>query len=208
MCIFFEIKRGEQLGPGIVITNETAGPYLMAFDLKEPWATRRRYNIFGDKHAEIFARPEVTADRIVMCHIINEAVESCLPEIENQLCAKYVLTRYALIYCLRLVMEADESSKNLLKAPEALVLKSKDRERFREIFRHVVSDMVTDLNFELQELGEDFDYREKMRSSQWVQNLARKIVGDHIKMIKRKKIKSIAEEWTAPKRLERSAAGN
>jgi hypothetical protein len=34
----FEIKQGEQLGSGTKITNEEAGLYLMAFDLKEPWA--------------------------------------------------------------------------------------------------------------------------------------------------------------------------
>jgi hypothetical protein len=35
----YEIKRGESPGEGVVISNEDAGLYLMAFDLKEPWAT-------------------------------------------------------------------------------------------------------------------------------------------------------------------------
>jgi len=36
----------------------------MAFDLKEPWGTHRKYQVFDEKHADLFARPEVTADRI------------------------------------------------------------------------------------------------------------------------------------------------
>src|SRR5206468_2492466 len=74
----FEIKRGEAKGPGTVISNEYAGLLLMAFDLKEPWATHRKYQVFEDRHADLFGRPEVTADRIVLCHVIAEAIEEAL----------------------------------------------------------------------------------------------------------------------------------
>jgi hypothetical protein len=64
---FFEIKRGEDPRGLSVISNELAGQYLMAFDLKLPWATHRKYQVFEDLHSELFARPAVTAHRIVMC---------------------------------------------------------------------------------------------------------------------------------------------
>ena len=71
----YSVKRGELDDPGVVISNEDAGLYLMAFDLKEPWATHRKYQVFDDKHAELFGRPYVNADRIVMLHIIREEAD-------------------------------------------------------------------------------------------------------------------------------------
>lgn len=81
----FEIKRGEPDSSGIIISNETAGLYLMAFDLKEPWATHRKYEVFEDKYAMIFARPETTAHRIVLCQSIITVIKAKLPGIKNKL---------------------------------------------------------------------------------------------------------------------------
>ena len=71
----YSVKRGEPIEPGVVIANEDAGLYLMAFDLKEPWATHRKYQVSDDKYADIFARPNVTADRIVMLQIMKEEID-------------------------------------------------------------------------------------------------------------------------------------
>jgi hypothetical protein len=72
---YYEIKRGESTPETAeIISNEIAGLYLMAFDLKEPWGTHRKYQVFEDKHSEIFGRPEVNAHRIVMLHLIVKAV--------------------------------------------------------------------------------------------------------------------------------------
>ena len=90
---FFEIKRGENSGTSEVITNETAGQYLMAFDLKTPWATHRKYQIFEDKHSDLFGRPIVSADRVMICHVIASAISRVQNSISNKLFAKYVLTQ-------------------------------------------------------------------------------------------------------------------
>jgi hypothetical protein len=79
----FEIKRGEVMPAGVIITNEEAGLFLMAFDLKEPWGTHRKYQVFESKHSDIFGRPEVTADRIVLCQVIKEAIDEASKKIEN-----------------------------------------------------------------------------------------------------------------------------
>lgn len=70
-----EVKRGENLPSGKVITNEEAGLYFMAFDLKEPWATHRKYQVFDEKYSDIFGRPEVNADRIVFCHTLMGCIQ-------------------------------------------------------------------------------------------------------------------------------------
>jgi hypothetical protein len=88
----FEIKRGEKKDAGVAITNEDAGLLLMAFDLEEPWATHRKYQIFDDKYTDLFAKKEVTADHIVLCHELAESVDAALPKLTNTLLAKYVLT--------------------------------------------------------------------------------------------------------------------
>src|SRR5205814_2183834 len=107
----FEIKQGEKLVAGTKITNEEAGLYLMAFDLKEPWGTHRRYQVFGDKYSHIFSRPEVNADRIVLCKVIFDSVKASMNAMNNKLAAKYVVTQYFLMYATRLIIESDPIAK-------------------------------------------------------------------------------------------------
>jgi hypothetical protein len=193
----YEIKRGEKLGDGITITNEAAGLYLMAFDLKEPWGTHRQYQVFGDKHAEIFGRPEVDSDRIVMCQVIMDTVIAACAAMKNQLCAKYVLTRYFILYTVRLMIEDDPISRDLLVNPKKFVRKSSDRGHFRDCIRHIADDIVVDLNIELEPLGKDFDYRDKMRETTWVSGLAKGIAATRIKLVQRNKIASLQAAWEA-----------
>jgi hypothetical protein len=190
-----EIKRGEALGKGEVISNEIAGLYLMAFDLKEPWATHRKYEVFEDKHADLFGRPEVNADRIVFCQVIMEAIEDKLPEIKNTLFARYVLTCYLILYIVRQLLENDALGSEAIKNPEKFVRAETDRNRFRDCICALVSDVVIDLNDEVAEYGDEFDYRDKLRDSDWVKELSKKVVNGYLKQVARKRIKSFQEEW-------------
>jgi hypothetical protein len=190
-----EIKRGESPNNGTVIANETAGLYLQAFDLKEPWATHRKYQVFADKYTELFARPEVTADRIVLCQTIVEAIEQALPDIKNTLLAKYVLTKYLVLYVVRLMLEEDEIGLESIRSPERFVHDEGDRKHFKECVTRVVKDIIIDLNAEVAGLGEDFDYRGRLRDSEWVQQLSRKLVADQLKLVQRGRVPSLAQEW-------------
>ena len=115
---FYEIKRGEMNTLPNVISNEMAGILIMSFDLKEPWGTHRKYQVFDDKYIDIFGRPEVTAHRILMLHLIDRIIISKLPTLKNQLVAKYALTRFAILYILRQIFESDLKGKELLLNPE------------------------------------------------------------------------------------------
>lgn len=194
---WFEIKRGEELDPGIKISNEDAGLYLMAFDAKEPWGTHRRYQVFEEKHNDLFGRPAVTADRIVLCQVIMDAIEAASSGITNTLCARYILTRYFLMYCVRYVIDKDSQSQEILTAPKNVVRDLKSRNDFRACVRRIVDDMVEDLNDEINPLGDDFDYRDKMRDVKWVSDLRKRFVADHIKLVRRGKIDSLGAEWVA-----------
>ena len=191
----FEIKRGETAEPGIPISNEVVGLYLMAFDLKEPWGTHRKYQVFDDKHADLFARPEVTADRIVLCQVIIEAINDASKTIKNTLFARYVLTRYFLLYCVRRILEADALAGQILRQPETFVRNDHNRDKFRNCVRRVVGDIVVDLNHEIADLGEDFDYRDKLRDAEWARQLSTSIVSSYKKLVERGRIQSFADDW-------------
>jgi hypothetical protein len=192
----FEIKRGESLSAGEVISNEDAGLYLRAFDLKEPWATHRKSEVLDDKHADLFGRPEVTADRIMLCQAIVDEIDAALPRLENQLVARYVLVRYLLLYIVREVMEHDEIGKEAIANPAKFVRDSATRAKFQTCIRTVVNDLIIDLNGELADVGEDFDYRDRLRDQKWVTDMRRTLVSDYQKQVARDRIASISDEWS------------
>ncbi|MET0649887.1 MAG: AIPR family protein [Pyrinomonadaceae bacterium] len=193
----FEIKRGEIKGSGKVISNEEAGLLLMAFDLKEPWATHRTYQVFEDKYSQIFGHKDVTADRIVLVRVIAEAIDAALPHIKNVAVARYKLTRYMMVYIVRNILESDELARDILTKPQKFVRDENDRNRFRSSIAGIVEDIVVDLNAELEEAGEDFAYRDKLREEEWVRDLTRGIVADYTKLVRRGRIQSFGVEWQA-----------
>jgi hypothetical protein len=55
--------------------------------------------------------------------------------------------------------------------------------------------MVIDLNAEIDEYGDDFDYRDKLRDATWAKELSKKIVGDYQKLVNRGRIQSFKQTW-------------
>lgn len=192
----FEIKRGESSGPGEIISNEDAGLYLWAFDLKEPWATHRRYQVFEEKHADLFGKPQTTADRIVMCHIMMKCITGLTHKIDNQLFGKYALTKYAMLYMLRNILESDRVGRELISNPNPFVRTPDMREHLQNCVAKIISDIVVDINAEVNTYGDDFDYRGKLRDSDWVKGLSREVVNTYVKMVQRKRLGSFESEWT------------
>jgi len=202
---FFEIKRGEVGGAGkSIISNETAGIHFMSFDLKEPWGTHRKYQVFDDKYTEIYGRPEVTAHRILMLQLIDEIIISKLPNIKNQLVAKYALTRFAIMYILRQIFENDTAGIELLSRPENFVLDKVDRQDFIQVTGTIIDDIIIDFNGEVENLGVDFDYKSRLREDTWVKRISKEIVTSYLKQVSRNRIDSFAEEWE--KRIGKATA--
>jgi hypothetical protein len=191
----FEIKRGEANGGGTIISNEIAGLYLMAFDLKEPWSTHKKYQVFEDKYADLFGRRDVTADHIVMCQSIMDSIETHVVKIKNTLFGKHVLARYFILYAVRLILDADELANELFTHPEKFVRKNAARRKFSAAIGTIVADVVDDVNASVEDLGADFDYRNRLREEAWVKTNASQIALDHKKLVRRQKIKPFKEEW-------------
>ena len=193
----YAIKRGEPTSASDVISNEDAGLYLMAFDLKEPWATHRKYQIFDDRHSALFGRPQVNADRIVMLHTIRQEIDLARNEIKNTLLGKYVLTRYLMMYLVREILENDCLGQRVTKVPVEFVRHSKNRDRFRSCIQTLLKDIVIDINGEIEDSDDDFDYRGRLRDREWVKDLGRMIVSGYQKQVVRGRILSFENEWRA-----------
>jgi hypothetical protein len=133
----------------------------------------------------------------VLCQSIVDVIESVLPQLQNQLLARYVLVRYLLLYIVREVMEHDSIGKQAIASPETFVRDPIRRVKFQLCIRTVVNDLIIDLNGELADVGEDFDYRDRLRDSKWVQDLRRTLVSGYLKQVQRKRIASITDEWNA-----------
>jgi hypothetical protein len=190
---FFEIKRGEDADNLEVISNEVAGQYLMAFDLKIPWATHRKYQIFEDLHPDIFGRPVVTAHRILLCHVIARRIDAAQASITNQLFARYALTRFFLLYVIRLILDSDQTAAKVLTDPKGFVSDAKRRKRLSATIDNLLSEIVTDLNAEIDQLGEDFDYRGKLRDETWCKELAHEIAATHKKLVDRGRLEAFGQ---------------
>ena len=189
---FFEIKRGENPGALAVISNELAGQYLMAWDLKQPWATHRKYQIFEDRHSDLFGRPDVTADRIVLCHLLASCINGHTDSINNRLFAKYALTRFFLMYVLRLLVESDNSAADILSNPSKYMRDAVARSTLTAAVNELLSEVVTDLNAEIDQLEEDFDYRGRLRDEKWCSKLAHEIAATHKKLVDRGRLDDFA----------------
>jgi hypothetical protein len=192
---FYEIKRGEESKGATTITNEDAGLLLMAFDLKKPWATHRKYQVFEDEHAGLFGRPGVTAHRIVLYYLLMSRVEEAMKGLKNSLFAKYALTKYILLYIFRLILDDDPVGDEMLQSPQTFTLDKTKSKALQTCIDTILSDVVIDLNAEVEQLGEDFDYRDKMRDEAWVRNLSLRVVAEYRKLVARARIDSLSSQF-------------
>src|SRR3989337_987858 len=98
-----------------------------------------------------------------------------------------------LLYCIRNILEKDLLWGQIRREPRGFVRTTKSRKDFRQCIDNIVGDLVIDVNAEIEGVGEDFDYRGKLRDATWVNALTKTVVGDHVKMITRKKIQSFKD---------------
>jgi AIPR protein len=196
--VFYRIKRGEPDQAAQVIDNDEAGRLLLAFDLKQPWTCHQTYKILDELHADIFARPEVNAHRIVSVADIHAAIIACMEEIENRLLATYRLTQYFLLYLVRQALDLDEDGKVFCADPARYLLQADGRARLRNCAERIVRDIIIDLNAEVRERQEAeqlFDYKRELKSPNSVRELSRSIIPQYQKAVSRGRACSFAHEW-------------
>ena len=186
-----EIKRGQPQKDGtVVITNEEAGRLLLAFDLMEPETCHQVYKLFDEKYADIFARPAVTAHRIIFLHLLMEQIFNAIVEIEYRPLSKYGLTRFFLLSVVSELIQNDEFGLEIYKSPRVLFEDGKINQ-FCEAVMAILNAVIVDLNYEVKELGEKFDYKGDLKSPVKLRELRSKLLRSFEKDVARGKADSL-----------------
>lgn len=196
--IFYQIKRGEVTDIQYIIDNQEAARILLAFDLKQPWTCHQTYKLFDELYIDLFARLEVTAHRIYALFLIYEAVVASLSEVDDQLMANYVLTKYLLIYILREALEDDDTGKKLCQDPSSFLKSPNGEERLKSCILRVLGDLIIDFNAEMKErtqLGKPVDYKREFKSPTSVRAIVRDIIPHYQKAVSRHRALSFGTEW-------------
>ncbi|MEZ5590431.1 MAG: AIPR family protein [Gammaproteobacteria bacterium] len=186
-----EIKRGQKQANGtILITNEEAGRLLLAYDLMEPESCHQVYKIFDDKYADIFARPAVTAHRIIFLYLIMERIQKITPKIEYRPLSRYGLTRFFLMSVVSELVKTDNVALRYSKNPNLLFSECKV-DKFMEAIELTLHSIVIDLNYEVQDMGDQFDYKGDFKSPTKIKNLESKLLRSFEKDVARGKACSL-----------------
>jgi hypothetical protein len=189
----FEIKRGQEIKTGKeIITNEEAGRLLLAFDLLEPESCHQVYKLFDDKYNDIFARPAVTAHRILFIHSIMKKILTTTEGINYKPLAKYGLTRFFLLSVISDLIKSNEHSLKFFQDPRALYEKGQIN-KFLDSIEEVLQSIVIDLNFEVEALGDQFDYKGDLKSPAKIKDLRGKLRRSYEKDVARKKARSLSD---------------
>ena len=182
---FFEIKRGEKAPGGTqLISNELVGRALLSVDIKEPWGAHQVSRVFDEKFAEIWGRPEVDAHRVVLMRMLLEIVEENLEGIEIRPMANYALTRYFLLHVVTTIMMEAKVAGDLLRSPKEN-WNSLDDVIARLV--DVLKTVVIDLNYEVKQLGDDFDYKSHFKSPRQSGDLRDRLIASYKKDAAREK---------------------
>ena len=180
---FYRIKRGEnpEWPSDKVIENELAGLILLAFDLKNPSSSHQKYKLFDEFHSDIFGRPEVNADRIVLLHDLYESVLNAMKLMNNQLFGSYRSTKFLLVYLVREALEGDENGNRFCRNPSEL---ANIRDTLRnDIFPPLVQPIIRVLDNEATRRDKSenggFDYKRELKSPKAVQEMKGRIISQY-----------------------------
>ncbi len=183
----FEIKRGEEAEEGRVsLTNEMAGRLLMAFDIGEPYSCHQIYKVFDDKYSDIFGRPEVTASRIIFLKELYDVISDHVSELKNEQMAGYALTRFFFMNVMRHIMEKFDKTRSAILSRNALD-DSTTRSQIIAQVGPVISEIIIDFNYEMQEEGESLDYKRDLKSPERVRIWRNRLLSSYDKELKKGK---------------------
>lgn len=200
----YRIKRGEhpEWEEDKVIENELAARILLAFDVKQPWSCHQTYKLFDELHSDIFARQEVTGDRVVTLYRIFQIITHKLDLIENQLFAKYRLTHFFLIYLLRQALETDELGKQFCQNPSPFMSTSKDQKRSLAAIDKVAKNVIRVVSRDIKRRDADekngpFDFKRALKSPSEVRTLESGVITTYQVLVDDDAATPFGKSWKA-----------
>lgn len=200
--VYYRIKRGEhpEWPSDQVIENELAARCLLAFDLKDPSSCHQTYKLFDEKYADIFGRKEVTADRIVAVNDIYKTITSNLNifKNENRLFAKYMLTRFLVLYLVREALGTDPVGLDFCLDPSKFMSAENGRARLSKCMDTLVKSVIRPLDNEVVRLSkspEVFDYKRQLKSPKFVGEIKSTVISQHEVILDNGYAPRFSEQW-------------
>lgn len=197
------IKRGEAAVAPVAISNEEAGSLLLAFDLRRPWAAHQLYRIFEDDYGDVFGRPEVNAARIVFLWTLGRIVDAKLGMIKNPALARYRLTKFFLLYVLSRLLSQDAFGAEVFRNPTTVTQVPDWEGKLAATLDPILSSLIIDFNYEVENAGESFDYKSELKSPNRVRERADELLKSYEKEVAKGKLATLGEAWAD---IEKSAA--
>lgn len=191
---YYVIKRGEPARAGRKVENDEAGRWLLSFDVQQPWSAHQIYKIFDDEYSTIFARQQVGADRIVFLANLDDLISDSLDLLSDRKVASYRLTKYFLFYTLRQALDLSDAGKLIIAKPK-LALDHWDL--VKPVLNDIIVGLVSDLDDEIAQAGELFDYKAAFKSPKIVPDLASALVRSYNKDLRRRRVANPDDELKA-----------
>ena len=200
--VYYRIKRGEhpEWPSNQVIENELAAKYLLAFDLKDPSSCHQSYKLFDEKYADIFGRREVTANRIVAIHDIYKTVISNIDimKSQNQLFARYNLTKFLILYLIREALETDKVGREFCLNPSPFLEEEQGRDRLRKCMESLVKSVIRPLDNEVSRLNKPpdvFDYKRQLKSPKAVDGIRATVISHYQVILDNEYAAPFSKQW-------------
>jgi len=101
---------------------------------------------------------------------IMEIILECVPIIEYKPLSKYGLTRFFLLSVISEMLSKDDICKESIKKPSVIV-RGDMLSAFLGSIKEALISMIIDLNYEVKQRGDSFDYKGDLKSSVKVREL-------------------------------------
>jgi hypothetical protein len=197
--ISYQISRGEHLGSALEgIDNELAARVLLAFDRERPWNAHETYKLFDELYAQVFARPEVNATRIVALVDLFRVAEAVTPEVKTSGLANLTLMKFYLLYLLRQAFNKDRLGAEFVRDPAPFVRRQEDRDHLGRCALEVLQDLKVDLEAEVEERESaqgPLDFKRLLKTEKEVRALTKDVMSGYIKAVRRHRSASFTELW-------------
>jgi hypothetical protein len=180
----YAIKAGEEKDGVEIIRNDRAGQWLMAVYLNEPFNAHQKYKLFGPDYERIFGR-NVTAQRVYLCYLVNQAIESAKGAIHDELIRAYQLTNLILMGMIADRLRRDAKGNELLENPSGVLPKRKDK--LHAALCKFAALLMPDFEFYVDERKREgkgfYDYKSAFKSREEYAVLSRALLRDYDKAV-------------------------
>ena len=128
----------------------------------------------------------------MLLHLIMCRIQKALEDIEYRPLAKYGLTRFFLLSVVNSLMNDDEVAQEFARNPRRVFEERKVDTLCRAV-EVILRAVIIDLNYEVDDLGEKFDYKSDLKSPSKTRELEGKLLRSYEKDIARKKAPALCE---------------